>query len=201
MTHTPPELTPTQPPLTFDGPPRRRNPATPPGSSQSCGPCSRSASPLLLAPAAAQARVVVIAADRPEAALLDVGTNTVTARVALPGRARAVATTADGSRAYVAAGRGVTAIDLGTRAVAGRAALRGTPPRRHLPRRRPRLRDPRPRARRDRRRHDAPARRDRAPPPRPRARDHARGHARGGDARARRRGRHRPRHPARRGGA
>ena len=36
-----------------------------------------------------------------------------------------MATAADGSRAYVAAGRGVTAIDLATRAGAGRAALRG----------------------------------------------------------------------------
>jgi DNA-binding beta-propeller fold protein YncE len=78
---------------------------------------------LLLLPATTQARVVVIAADRPEAALLDVSTNAVAARVALPGRAKAVATTNDGSRAYLAAGRGITAIDLGTRAVAGRAAL------------------------------------------------------------------------------
>ena len=53
---------------------------------------------LLLAPTTTDARVVVIAADRPEAALLDVRTNAITARVALPGRARAVATAADGSR-------------------------------------------------------------------------------------------------------
>ena len=79
----------------------------------------------LLAPAAAQARVVVVATDRPQAALLDVSTNAIAARVALPGRARAVATTNDGSRAYVAAGRGLTAIDLGTRAVVGTAALGG----------------------------------------------------------------------------
>ena len=46
----------------------------------------------LLLPAAAQARVVVIAADRPEAALLDVRTNTITTRVPLPARAKAVAT-------------------------------------------------------------------------------------------------------------
>jgi len=81
---------------------------------------------LLLAPAAAHARVVVVALDRPQAALLDVTTRQIAARVALPGRARAVATAADGSRAYVAAGRGVTAIDLASRAVAGRAALPGT---------------------------------------------------------------------------
>ena len=41
----------------------------------------------LLAPAAAQARVVVVAVDRPQAVLLDVTTNRVAARVALPGRA------------------------------------------------------------------------------------------------------------------
>ena len=69
----------------------------------------------------------MIAADRPEAALLDVRTNTITTRVALPGRAQAVATTTDGSRAYVAAGRGITAIDLATRAAAGRATLTAHP--------------------------------------------------------------------------
>jgi len=59
-------------------------------------------------------------------ALLDVRTNAITTRVPLPGRARAVATSSDGARAYVAAGRGVTAIDLATRAATARAALRGT---------------------------------------------------------------------------
>ena len=101
----------------------------------------------LLAPAAAQARVVVVATDRPQAALLDVSTNAIAARVALPGPARAVATANDGSRAYVAAGRGVTAIDLGTRAVVGSAPLGGVVThRRHLARRGSRVRHPRPRA-------------------------------------------------------
>src|SRR5829696_2134006 len=79
----------------------------------------------LLAPAAAEARVVVVAVDRPQAALLDVTTNQVAARVALPGRARAVAMAADGSRAYVAAGRGVTAIDLASRTAVGSVQMRG----------------------------------------------------------------------------
>src|SRR4051794_40159280 len=77
----------------------------------------------LLAPADAHARVVVVAADRAEVALLDVSHNAVTGRIALPGRARAVATAPDGSRAYMAAGRTVTAVDLGARAATATARL------------------------------------------------------------------------------
>ena len=79
----------------------------------------------LALPATAQGRVVVVAADRARAELLDVSSNTITGRVALPGQARAVATAPDGSRAYVTAGHGVSAIDLGARAVTATARLGG----------------------------------------------------------------------------
>ena len=47
-------------------------------------------------PAAAQARVVVVATNTTNAVLLDTRDNTVTGTVALPGRTRAVAAAPDG---------------------------------------------------------------------------------------------------------
>ena len=67
-----------------------------------------------LAPAAA-ARVVVVAGGDRAATLVDVSTNAVVARVALPGRARTVAVAADGSRAWVGVGSRVFPIDLASR--------------------------------------------------------------------------------------
>ena len=87
---------------------------------------SRSASRSLLAPATAQARVVVVAADRPEAALLDVGTNAIAAPRRAP-RPRRVPwqrrRTARGRTSRPAAAS--RAIDLGTRKAVGTARLSG----------------------------------------------------------------------------
>src|SRR5438128_1071648 len=65
-------------------------------------------------PAAAGARLALIATQTPDVALLDVATNTVVGRPALPGPSTAVAVTHDGHRGFVAAGTSVTAIDLRT---------------------------------------------------------------------------------------
>ena len=67
---------------------------------------------VLVLPGPASARVAVVAAGTPEALLVDVTTNAVVARTALPGAARAVAVAPDGRRAYVAAGDAVAALDL-----------------------------------------------------------------------------------------
>ena len=77
----------------------------------------------LLLPAAAGARVVVVATGGPQAALVDTGSNKVTGQIGLPGRARAVAVLSDGSRAFVAAGASVVAIDLAARSRAGSVTL------------------------------------------------------------------------------
>ena len=69
----------------------------------------------LLVPAAAQARVIVVATNTADAVLLDTRSNSVAGTVALPGRTRAVAAAPDGGRAFVAAGITVSVIDLNTR--------------------------------------------------------------------------------------
>ena len=152
---------------------RYRDAATPPrpGSSQACGPALAASRCSL--PATAHARVVVVAADRPEAALLDVGTNAIAARVALPGRAR------PSRRRPTARGRTSPPAAASPRSTSAparplaRATLRGAATTvGDLARRRARLRDARPRARRHRRRDDAAARRRsgcRAPPARSRS--------------------------------
>ena len=76
-----------------------------------------------LLPAAAQARVVVVATGDASATLVDVRTNAVVAKVGVPGRSRAVTASPNGDRAYVAAGNRVVAIDLAARRVAGGANL------------------------------------------------------------------------------
>jgi Ca2+-binding RTX toxin-like protein len=81
---------------------------------------------LLAVAPAAHARVVVVASGDAAATLTDVTTNKVAARIAVGGRTRAAAVAPDGTRAYVATGRRVVAIDLGTRAVVGTAVARGT---------------------------------------------------------------------------
>src|SRR4051812_14585744 len=81
---------------------------------------------LVLAPAAG-ARVLLVATGDANATLTDVSSGKVVARVAVPGRTRAVAVAPDGVRGYVAAGGSVAAIDLNGRAAAGTLALPGTP--------------------------------------------------------------------------
>src|SRR5918995_770466 len=73
---------------------------------------------LALAAPAVGARVLVVAAGE-RAVLVDVRTDTVAGSVAMPGRARDVAQAPDGSRALVAAGRGIVPGDLPTPGVAG----------------------------------------------------------------------------------
>ena len=79
----------------------------------------------LLGAACAQARVALLATGTNDVALLDVTTNLVVARPALPGPSRAVAITRDGRRAFVAAGNAVAAFDLG---MVPAAPLPGTAP-------------------------------------------------------------------------
>ena len=95
---------------------------------------NRSVRPLLLAfamllcvPAAASARVVIVATDTSNAVLIDTRTNAVVGSVALPGKTRAVAAAPDGTRGYLAAGATVSIIDLAARRGAGSATLPGTP--------------------------------------------------------------------------
>src|SRR4051812_6418112 len=82
---------------------------------------------LLAAPATASARVVVVATGIPQVALIDVAANAVSGSAAVPGPSLAVAAAPDGTRAYVAAGRGVAWIDLAGAAVAAAVPLPGAP--------------------------------------------------------------------------
>jgi Ca2+-binding RTX toxin-like protein len=78
-----------------------------------------------LGAAPAHARVALLATGTNEVALLDITTNQVVARPALPGPSRAVAVTRDGRRAFVGAGNAVGAFDLG---MVPAAPLPGTAP-------------------------------------------------------------------------
>jgi Ca2+-binding RTX toxin-like protein len=88
-------------------------------------PVILAAATLAVAPSA-DARVVVVASGDSAATLTDVTTNKVVARVAVGGRTRAAAVAPDGTRGYVATGRRVIALDLGTRAGVGTAVVRRT---------------------------------------------------------------------------
>src|SRR3954463_9425464 len=79
----------------------------------------------LLAPAAASARVVLVATGDGAATLTDVVTNQIVARIPVGGRSRAAVAAPDGSRGYVAAGTRVLGIDLATRLPVGAANLAG----------------------------------------------------------------------------
>ncbi len=73
---------------------------------------------LLAAVAVAQpasARVVLIATGTPELPFVDVRTNEIAARLALPGPGRAVAISRDGERGFVAAGSDLVAVDVNAR--------------------------------------------------------------------------------------
>ncbi len=78
---------------------------------------------LTFAAPAAHARVTLVATGTPELAFLGIPGNQVVARLALPGPARAVAVSRDGARGYVTAGSEVVAVDVDTRAEAGRSAI------------------------------------------------------------------------------
>src|SRR4051794_1668326 len=81
----------------------------------------------LLAPAAASARVVLVATGDGAVTLTDVETNRIVAQIPVGGRTRATAAAPDGSRGYVAAGVRVVAIDLTTRQPVSAATLAGAP--------------------------------------------------------------------------
>ncbi|HEX4365075.1 MAG TPA: hypothetical protein VHZ75_11045, partial [Solirubrobacteraceae bacterium] len=70
---------------------------------------------LALVPAAAQARVALVATGTPELALLDVSSDTVVQRIALPAPSGAVAVTSDGKRGFVAAGATIVVLDVNER--------------------------------------------------------------------------------------
>jgi Ca2+-binding RTX toxin-like protein len=69
------------------------------------------------------ARVALVATGTPELALIDVSTNEVVARLALPGPARAVVVSRDGQRGFVAAGTDVVVIDVNARTELLRAVV------------------------------------------------------------------------------
>src|SRR5258706_16394961 len=81
----------------------------------------------LLLPAAAGARVVIVAGGDGAATLTNVSTNRIAARIPVGGRSRAAAASPDGSRGYVAAGNRVVALDLTPFLPAGEAALPAPP--------------------------------------------------------------------------
>ena len=69
----------------------------------------------------AQARVALVATGTPELVLLDVSSDTVVARMPLPGPSGAVAVNGDGTRGYVAAGAAIVALDVNERTEVSRA--------------------------------------------------------------------------------
>lgn len=77
----------------------------------------------MLAPASAAARVLLVAPGTPELTFVDVSSQAVIGRLALPGAARAVAISRDGQRGYVAAGSEVIAVDVNARTEVGRSTL------------------------------------------------------------------------------
>ena len=79
-----------------------------------------------LIPAAAQARVALIATNTAELPLIDVSNDSVAARIPLPGPGLAVAVTREGSRGFAAAGATIVAIDVNERS--GDRARRRTAP-------------------------------------------------------------------------
>ncbi len=78
---------------------------------------------VLALPSGASARVALVATGTPELAFVDVSSNDVVARLALPGPSRAVAISRDGQRGFVAAGGDIVAVDVDGRTEAARASL------------------------------------------------------------------------------
>ncbi|MEA2223141.1 MAG: hypothetical protein QOH83_1517, partial [Solirubrobacteraceae bacterium] len=76
---------------------------------------------------AAHARVALIASGAPELALLDVSTDRVVQRIALPAASLAVAVTSDGARGFVAAGSTILVLDVNERTEVTRRAHGDTP--------------------------------------------------------------------------
>ncbi len=77
----------------------------------------------LAVPASASARATLVATGMPELVFLDVSSNALSARLALPGPSRAVAITRDGQRGFVAAGGEVVAVDVNARTELARVSL------------------------------------------------------------------------------
>jgi Ca2+-binding RTX toxin-like protein len=76
---------------------------------------------------AASARVALVATGTPELALLDVSTDQVVARLALPAPSTAVAVDSEGARGFVAAGATIVSLDVNERTESGRVADGGPP--------------------------------------------------------------------------
>jgi len=68
-----------------------------------------------VAPAAAQGRVALVATQTAELPLIDLSSDRVVARLALPGPGGAVAVSHDGSRGFVAAGPTIVVLDVNER--------------------------------------------------------------------------------------
>jgi len=79
----------------------------------------------LAAPAAAQARVAVVATGGPDAAFVDVNTRQIVGTLTMPGATQAVAAAPDGGRAYVGADGYVVGIDLASRTPVATVGLPG----------------------------------------------------------------------------
>ncbi|MEA2150838.1 MAG: hypothetical protein QOD69_2668, partial [Solirubrobacteraceae bacterium] len=82
---------------------------------------------LALVPAAAQARVALVATNTPELPVVDVSSDSVVARIPLPGPGLAVAVTREGSRGFAAAGSTIVAVDVDERTEIARST-HGTAP-------------------------------------------------------------------------
>ena len=81
---------------------------------------------LALAPAAG-ARVLLVAGNTPELTLVELSTDAIVARIAMPGPVTGVATSASGRRGYAAAGNTIVEIDIDRRAETRRVVLAGAP--------------------------------------------------------------------------
>ncbi|MEJ7797764.1 MAG: calcium-binding protein [Solirubrobacteraceae bacterium] len=81
---------------------------------------------LVLVPAAS-ARVLLVAGGTPELPLIELSTDSVVARVAMPGPVTGVATSPFGGKGYAAAGTTVVEIDIDQRTETRRVVLAGAP--------------------------------------------------------------------------
>src|SRR4051794_16222704 len=94
---------------------------------------ARATAPLLAAlalaaalPPAAHGRVALVASGTSELPLLDISSDRVVQRIALPGPGRAVAVTSDGTRGFVAAGATILVLDVNERTEVTRRTLGST---------------------------------------------------------------------------
>ncbi|MEA2191140.1 MAG: hypothetical protein QOI73_1261, partial [Solirubrobacteraceae bacterium] len=75
----------------------------------------------------ADARVLLVAGNTPELALVELSTDAVVAQIAMPGPVTGVATSPSGRRGYAAAGNTIVEIDIDERTETRRAVLPGAP--------------------------------------------------------------------------